>query len=254
MYFDTHAHYDDDRFDEDRDALLAGMPAAGVDLIVNVGCDLASSVQSVELAHTYAHVYAVVGCHPHDTERMQDSDLDAFRTLSRDPKVVGIGEIGLDYHYDNSPREIQKQRFVQQLQLAEELNLPVVIHEREAHGDAMDILRPFLGRVRGEFHCYSGSVEMARELIKAGWYLGFNGTCTFSNAKKPLAVIDYCPMSRILLETDCPYLAPVPRRGRRNDSRNLPYVAETIARIKGISVEEVAARTMENGKNFFGLA
>lgn len=253
MYFDTHAHYDDKRFQKDRDELLQAMPEAGVELIVNVGCDLTSSMQSIQLAKTYDFIYVVVGCHPHDAQDMKDADLAMYRVLAQNPKVVAIGEIGLDYHYDFSPRDVQRLRFAQQLELAEELNMPVVIHEREAHGDCMDILRPYLGRLRGEFHCYSGSVEMAKELVKAGWYLGFNGSCTFENAKKPLAVIDYCPMDRILLETDCPYLTPVPHRGKRNDSRYLPHVAETIARVKGTTVEEVARRTLENGKRFFNI-
>jgi TatD DNase family protein len=253
LYFDTHAHYDDGRFDEDREAVLDSMQEAGVALIVNVGCDLATSESSIRLAQTYDFFYATVGCHPHDAEKMTDDDLDRYRALAQNDKVVAIGEIGLDYHYDLSPRDVQRKRFAQQLDLAVELELPVVIHEREAHGECMDILRPYFGRLRGEFHCYSGAVEMAKELVKAGWYLGFNGSCTFKNARKPLEVIEYCPMDRILLETDCPYLTPVPHRGKRNDSRYLPYVAETIARVKGMTVEDVARRTMENGKRFFAI-
>ncbi len=252
MYFDTHAHYDDERFDADRHELLAMFPEMGVSLVLNPGCDAESSAKAVEYADTYPHVYAAVGWHPHEADSFDEGSARLIRQWCADPKVRAIGEIGLDYYYDFSPRERQREVFRAQMELARELNVPVIIHDREAHGECMEIIREFPD-VRGVFHCYSGSAEMGRQLIDMGWYLSFTGAITFKNARKALETIEICPMDRIMIETDSPYLAPVPHRGKRNDSRELKYVAEKIAEVKGISPEEVARITMENGKRFFGI-
>lgn len=255
MFFDTHAHYDDNAFDTDRAQVLAGIREAGVELVVDVGCDRESSLRAVDLARQEDWIYAAVGTHPSDTAKMTDEDLDLYRQLCKSqPKVVAIGEIGLDYHWDSSPREVQKQRFRDQLDLAAETGKPVIIHERDAHADAMEIVRDYKGRVTGVFHCYSGAVDMAKELVSMGWYLGFTGVITYKNARKALEVLEWAPLSRIFLETDCPYLSPEPNRGRRNDSRNLLYTNRKLAEIKGLSEEETARITMENGKRFFGIS
>ncbi len=254
MFFDTHAHYDDARFDADRAAVLSALPAAGIDLVVNVGCDLTSSLRSVALAHEYPHVYAAVGTHPHDAASLTDGDLAMYRSLlTGDARVRALGEIGLDYHYDFSPREAQRAAFERQLALAAELHVPVIIHSREACEDTMRLVRQYAGRVTGVFHCYAYSCETAKELVSLGWYLSFTGAVTFKNARRALEVIEWAPLRRIMIETDSPYLAPEPHRGHRNDSRYVPLVAETIARVKGLDVETVAQATMENGKNFFGI-
>lgn len=253
MYFDTHAHYDDARFDDDRDELLGKMPKNGVELIVNPGCDEGSSRAAMDFAGRYDFVYAAVGWHPENADSFDGGSLDMLREWAREPKVVAIGEIGLDYYYgDGADRETQKRVFYAQLELARELGLPVIVHDREAHADCFEAVRAFPG-LRGVFHCYSGSAEMARQLLELGWFLSFTGAVTFKNARRALEAIEVCPMDRLMLETDSPYLAPVPHRGHRNDSTLLPFVAETVARVKGLSVEEVAAVTMENGKRFFGI-
>ena len=252
MFFDTHAHYDDARFEEDREELLGKMPEYGVGLVLNPGCGRESSCQAVAFARRYAHVYAAVGWHPQEAEAFdQDSPGDIRRWAAED-KVKAIGEIGLDYYYDGAPKARQQEVFVRQMELAEELGLPVIVHDREAHGDCMDIVRRF-PRVRGVFHCYSGSPEMAGELLERGWYLSFTGAITFKNARRAPETVALCPMDRIMLETDSPYLAPVPMRGKRNDSRLLPYIAQTVAEIKGLAVEEVERVTYENGRRFFGI-
>ncbi len=255
MYFDTHAHYDDRAFDKDREAVLQDIHGAGVAYMVNVGCDLSSSLRSVALARQYDWIYAAVGTHPSDTGKMSDADLSMYRSICRtEKKVVAIGEIGLDYHWDTTAREIQKQRFRQQLDLAIEVNKPVVIHERDAHAEAMQIIREYRGRVTGVFHCYSGALDMAKELIEMGWYLSFTGVITYKNARKALEVLQWLPLDRIMIETDCPYLSPEPNRGRRNDSRNLLYTNARLAEIKGLSPETTAQTTLENGKRFFGIS
>ena len=253
MYFDTHAHYDDEWFDNDREELLASLPGAGVSLVVNAGCDEASSLASIAFAHKYDYFYAAVGWHPHEAKEWTDESADLIRAWANDPKVVAIGEIGLDYHYDLEWKDTQHRVFEAQLCLAEELDLPVIIHDREAHGDCMDILRRH-PNVRGVFHCYSGSAEMAKEILSWGWYLGFNGAITMQGARRALETIAMMPTDRMLLETDCPYLAPMPRTdGRRNDSRKLPQVAAVIAEVCHTTPELVAQVCMENGKRFFEI-
>lgn len=252
MYFDTHAHYDDEAFDADRDELLAGLPARGISLVLNPGADLVSSETAVSLAERHPHVYAAVGVHPHEAGGMVPGDLTRLEAMSRHPKVMAIGEIGLDYFYDHSPRDVQKARFREQMALAEKTGLPAVVHDREAHADCLSILKEF-PRVRGVFHCYSGSLEMARELLNLGWYLSFNGAITFKNARRALEVIRFMPSDRLMLETDAPYLTPVPYRGRRNDSGYLPLVAQAVSHLLNRPVEEIAAITMKNGKYFFNI-
>lgn len=253
MIFDTHAHYDDAAFDGDRDALLASMPENGVGCIVDPGCDLPSSRRALELAHAYPHVYAAVGYHPENCAPYLPEHLEELRAMARDPKTVAIGEIGLDYFWpENPPREHQQAVFRAQLALAEELELPVIVHDREAHGDSLAIVREF-PRVRGVFHCYSGSAEMAKELLRMGWYLGFDGPITYKNNRKTVEAAAVCPMERMLLETDSPYLSPVPMRGKRNDSRNIVYIAGRIGEIKGLDPEEVLRVTWDNARRFYGI-
>ena len=253
MYFDTHAHYDDEKFTEDGERILAALPEAGIALVLNPGCDLASSRTAAALAERWAHVYAAVGIHPEECGGCTDADFEAIRALCALNKVVAVGEIGLDYYWaENPPREFQQAVFRRQLELALELNLPVIIHDRDAHGDSLAIVEEYPA-LRGVFHCFSGSPEMAAELLKRGWYLGFDGPITYKNAKKAPEVIELCPMDRLLLETDSPYLSPVPHRGERNDSRNLPWIAARIAEVKGCTAEDVAAAAMENGKRLFRI-
>ena len=253
MLFDTHAHYDDEAFDPDRELLLESLPQRGVALVVNPGCDLESSRKAVAYAAEYPHVYAAVGIHPENCGGFTPADMDALRQLAQQPKVVAIGEIGLDYYWaENPPRELQQQVLRSQLALARELSLPVIIHDRDAHADTMAIVREFPG-LRGVFHCFAGSVEMARELVDMGWYLSFNGAATFKNARKAPEVIQAVPMDRLMIETDAPYLTPAPYRGRRNDSTYVHLVAEKIARLRDMTPQEVEQATWENGKRFFGI-
>lgn len=252
--FDTHAHYDADAFDADRLELLASMPGRGVELILNPGCDVPSSRAAVELAERFPFVYAAVGVHPEECGGWTGGELEALRELARHPKVRAIGEIGLDYYWEeNPPRELQKEVLHAQLELAEELKLPVIIHDREAHGDCLEIVRAH-PRVTGVYHCYSGSLEDAKVLVKLGWMLSFTGSITFKNARKAPEIIAWLPMDRIMVETDSPYLTPVPYRGKRNDSGYVRLVAEKIAEIKGLDPEEVARITLENGRRFFRIA
>ena len=253
MLFDTHAHYDDERFDGDREALLAGMPEKNVGLIVNPGCDISSSRTAVALAESFDFVYAAVGIHPENCGDFEPGMIDQLRQMAKNPRVVAIGEIGLDYYWaENPPRELQQEVLRRQLRLAEELDLPVIIHDRDAHRDTLEIVREF-PQVRGVFHCFAGSAEMARELIKMGWMLSFNGAVTFKNAKKAPEVIAAVPLEKLMIETDAPYLTPVPHRGERNDSSYVRLVAEKIAQIKGLTPEEVEKATWENGRRFFGV-
>ena len=253
MYFDTHAHYDDEQFDADREPLLELLPDAGVTYVLNPGCDVESSEKAVRMAEKYPHVYAAVGLHPENCGGCTDEDFSAIRMLCENQKVVAIGEIGLDYYWEeNPPAEFQREVFRRQLELALELDLPVIIHDREAHGDCLAIVEEYPG-LRGVFHCFSGSPEMAKVLLKKGWYLGFDGPITYKNSKKAPEVAALCPMDRILIETDSPYLSPGPNRGKRNDSRNLPWIAAKIAEIKGCTTDEVAAAALQNGRKLFGI-
>ena len=253
MLFDTHAHYDDEAFDPDRELLLESLPQRGVALVVNPGCDLESSRKAVAYAAEYPHVYAAVGIHPENCGGFTPADMDALRQLAQQPKVVAIGEIGLDYYWaENPPRELQQQVLRSQLALARELSLPVIIHDRDAHADTMAIVREFPG-LRGVFHCFAGSVEMARELVDMGWYLSFNGAATFKNARKAPEVIRAVPMERLMIETDAPYLTPVPYRGRRNDSTYVHLVAEKIAQLRDMTPAAAEQATWDNGKRFFGI-
>ena len=253
MYFDTHAHYCDKRFDEDRDELLGSMQDAGVSLILNSGSSLRSSKLSLELADKYSFIYASVGVHPHDAKSMTDTTVSELEELLGHPKAVAVGEIGLDYHYDFSPRDVQRNRFCEQLELARRLGKPVIIHEREALRDTLDAVRDY-SDLTGVFHCFSGSWETAKTVLDMGWYLSFTGIITFKNARRAMEVLEKMPADRILLETDCPYLAPDPMRGRRNSSLYLQYTAAKAAEVRGISLDEVASLTMENGKRFFGIS
>ena len=252
MYFDTHAHYDDRAFDEDREALLQGLGEGAVKLIIDPGCDAPSSRRALELAERFPFVYAAVGLHPEELDKYSPESFEEICSMARHPRCVAIGEIGLDYYWDASHKEEQKALFRRQIELALELDKPVIVHDREAHGDCLEIVRDYPG-LRGVFHCYSGSAEMAKELLKLGWYLGFDGPVTYKNARNALEVLELCPMDRMLMETDSPYLSPVPMRGKRNDSSNLKYVAEKIAQVKGISPEQAAAITLDNGCRLFGI-
>ena len=254
MIFDTHAHYDDDAFDEDRDALLAGMREAGVEYIVNIGASMASSERSLQLAKKYPFIYAAVGVHPDEVGELNEEKFEKLREWSMDEKVKAIGEIGLDYYWDKEGHDLQKHWFLRQMELAHERNLPMIVHSREATKDTLDMViaaKPL--ELSGIIHCYSYSVEQAREYLNMGYYLGIGGVLTFKNAKKLKEVAEYAPLSQIVLETDCPYLAPVPFRGKRNDSAKIIHVAEELAAIKQVSVEDVLRVTNENGRKLYGI-
>ena len=250
MYFDTHAHFDDEKFDENRDILIEEMHSNGVDYIINIGADMESSVKSIELAKKYDFIYAAVGVHPHEVENMTEEDINTLRKFTEYEKVVAIGEIGLDYYYDFSSRDKQCYWFERQLDLAAELNMPVSIHSRDAAKETFDIIKNSAVR-KGVIHAYSGSVEMARNYIDMGFYIGVGGVVTFKNAKKLIDVVSFSPMERILLETDSPYLSPVPVRGTVNNSQNLKYIVDKISEIKQISAEKVCEITSQNAKGIF---
>ncbi len=249
--FDTHAHFDDSRFDEDRDELISSLSLKGVSHIVNCGCDLKSSKTTIALSEKYDFIYAAVGVHAHEAQGATEDDLREIEKLYKNEKVVAVGEIGLDYHYDFSPRERQIKIFERQIILANELGLPVIVHDRESHEDTMNLLKKY--RPKGVVHCFSGSVEMAKEVVKLGMYIGLGGAVTFKNAKKPLEVAEYLPMDRILLETDAPYMTPVPFRGQRCDSSHIAYTAEKIAEIKKTDVQELIDICNNNAKTLFGI-
>ena len=253
MLFDTHAHLDDRAFDTDREDLLAGLADRQVALVMNPGCSLESSRNAVAMAERYDWLYAAVGSHPDAADEVNDQVLEEYRKLCKlSGKVKAIGEIGLDYHYEDIPRELQLKAFRAQLELARELDLPVIVHERDAHEDGMALVKEF-STVKGVFHCYSGSAEMARQLVDMGWYIGFTGVLTFKNARKAIETAASIPLERIVLETDCPYMAPEPFRGRRNDPGYLYRMAEKLAEIRGISVEEIHRITTENGKRLYRI-
>ena len=253
MLFDTHAHLDDRAFDADRDILIENLPAAGVGLVMNPGCSLASSRNAAALAEKYPHIYAAVGSHPDAADEVNADVLEEYKKLCKlNPKIKAIGEIGLDYHYEDIPRELQLKAFRAQMQLAKELSLPAIVHERDAHGDGMAVVEEF-PEVTGVFHCYSGSPEMAQWLVSRGWYIGFTGVLTFKNARRAIETAAALPLDRIVLETDCPYMSPEPFRGKRNDPGRLYRMAEKLAEIRGLSVEEIHRITLENGKRLYRI-
>ena len=253
MLFDTHAHMNDEAFDLDRAEILNNLPGQGISLMLNAGCSLASSRECIAMAEQHPYIYASVGSHPDSADEVNDHVLEEYRKLCKlHPKVKAIGEIGLDYHYEDIPRELQKKAFIAQLELARELDMPVIVHERDAHEDGMNIIRQF-PEVTGVFHCYSGSAEMARQLTDLGWYIGFTGVLTFKNARKAIETAQSIPLDRIVIETDCPYMSPEPFRGRRNDPSRVRYVAEKLAQIRGISAEEAMSITFENGKRLYRI-
>ncbi len=254
MIFDTHAHYDDDAFDEDRDDLLSGMKDAGVEYIVNIGASMASSERSIALAEKYPFVYAAVGVHPDEVGELDEDKFLQLRAWADHEKVKAIGEIGLDYYWDKEQHDLQKFWFQRQMELAHEMSLPMIVHSREAAKDTLDMViaaKPL--ELQGIIHCYSYSVEQAREYLNMGYYIGIGGVLTFKNAKKLKEVAEYTPLSQIVLETDCPYLAPTPYRGKRNDSSKIIHVAQELAAIKEMSVEEVLRITNENGRRLYNI-
>jgi len=254
MIFDTHAHYDDDAFDKDRDELLSGMREQNVEYIVNVGASMASSERSLKLAEKYPFVYAAVGVHPDEVGELDAEKFEKLREWTAHEKVKAVGEIGLDYYWDKEKHELQKHWFMRQMELASECNLPMIVHSREAAKDTLDMVIAAKSlNLSGIIHCYSYSVEQAREYLDMGYYIGIGGVLTFKNAKKLKEVAEYAPLSQIVLETDCPYLAPVPFRGKRNDSSKISYVAEELAAIKQIPAEEVLRITNENGRKLYHI-
>lgn len=255
MLFDTHCHLYDAAYDADRPAVLERARAAGIGRMLCPATDRQSSEACVELARHYDGIYAAVGIHPQEAGRVQPGDIEAIRRMAeQEPFVVAIGEVGLDYHYDTLARDTQKEIFIEMIGLARDLDLPIDIHDREAHGDTMEILRRYGKGLRGVFHCYSGSLEMTTELIRMGFYFGFTGTVVFPNSKRAKQVASRIPMERILIETDSPYLTPPPYRGRRNEPAYVRYVAEEIARLRGLDVEYVTSQTTANGLQVFGIA
>ncbi len=254
MLIDSHAHLDDKRFDIDREKIIKNMENDGIEIILHPAADMTSSVKAVNTAQENKNIYAAVGFHPHNAKEMDQDSLEIIKSLAKKEKVIAIGEIGLDYHYDNSPRDIQKKWFVQQIRLAKKLNLPFIVHDREAHGDILKILKEEnYDGMRGIIHCYSGSYEMALEFIKLGFLISIAGPVTFKNSKKVKEVVKKLPLKHLLIETDSPYLAPEPKRGRRNEPAYVRYVASQIGEIKGIPFNKVAEATSENFINFFNL-
>ena len=253
MLFDTHAHLDDRAFDADRQELLESLPGQGLALVMNPGCSLASSRNVDQLTRQYPWLYGAVGSHPDAADEVNAAVIEEYRRIcAENKKIKAIGEIGLDYHYEDIPRQLQQQAFRMQMALAQELNLPAIVHERDAHADGMAIVEEF-PTVGGVFHCYSGSLEMAKWLIDRGWYIGFTGVLTFKNARKALEVAEHIPLDRIVLETDCPYMAPEPFRGKRNHPGYLYRMAERLAQLRGLSVEEIHHITTENGKRLYRI-
>ncbi len=254
MIIDSHAHLDDKRFDDDRDRVIKRCIEDGITHIINAGADMASSKKAVELADNNDIIYASVGVHPHDAGRVGNDYLDTLALWARHPKVVAIGEIGLDYYRDLSPRDVQRKRFIEQIKLAHELDMPIIVHDRDAHGDTMDILKSHRDYIKaGVMHCFSGSLEMAKECIKLGFYISFAGPVTFTNARKLVDAAYGVPLDKILVETDCPYLTPQPHRGKRNYPGYVKLVIDRIARIKGMEFEEVADATAKNALDLFGI-
>lgn len=255
MLIDSHAHLDDEKFDKDRDEVIKSFKENNLELVINVGADLESSKKAVQLSKEYDSIYAAVGVHPHDASEIDSNTLDVLRELSKEEKVIAIGEIGLDYYYDNSPRDLQKEWFRKQIKLAKDLDLPIVVHSRDASKDVFDIISEESegGKLRGVIHCFSESVEMAYEYIKLGFYISLGGPVTFKNARVPKQVAKEVPLENLLIETDSPYLTPEPHRGKRNEPKNVRYVAETIANLKEISYERLKKTTNENTKRLFNI-
>lgn len=254
MLIDSHVHLDDIKFDGDRHILIENFKNNNIELVINIGADLKSSVASVDLANKYSNIYAAIGVHPHSAKEVNTMVMEQLKELALNEKVIAIGEIGLDYYYDNSPRDIQRKWFIEQLKLAKELDLPVIIHTRDAMGETFDILKNNQnGNVRGVLHCYSGSLEMALEYIKMGFYISLGGPVTFKNARLVREVAEAVPLDKLLIETDCPYLTPEPYRGKRNEPVYVKYVAEKIAEVKKISYDELVKATNRNTKKLFGI-
>lgn len=252
MFFDTHTHLDDEKFDTDRDELIASFKDEGLTLAVNIGANIKTSKNSIALAEKYDFIYASVGVHPNDTGDMNDSDLAQLEEMTKHPRVVAIGEIGLDYHYDEPEPEIQKIWFEKQLRLAQKLNMPYIVHDRDAHADVLEIIKK-VGYFNGVMHCFSGSSEFARQVTDLGMYVSIAGTVTFKNAPKIQEVAKTVPLDKLLIETDSPYLTPEPYRGKRNNSGYVKYTAAKIAELRGMDDAEVAKITMENGKRFYNI-
>lgn len=249
--FDTHAHYDDEKFDEDRKSLLESLPSKGVVNIINCGCDLQSSLKSIEFTEKYDYFYCAVGIHPSNITDASYEELDKIKELYRRDKCVAVGEIGLEYHYDFVPKDLQLDIFEKQLRLANELDLPVIVHDREAHEDTINILKKY--KPKGVVHCFSGSVEMAKEVLKLGMYIGLGGAVTFKNARKPLEIAEYLPSDRLLLETDCPYMSPVPFRGQRNSSDLIAFSAKKIAEVRNTDTQQLINIAAENAHRLFKI-
>lgn len=249
--FDTHAHYDDEKFNEDRDELLKALPSLGIETVINCSCDLKSSKIGIEFTKKYDYFYCAVGIHPHEAEDATIDQLDEIRQLAAYEKCVAIGEIGLDYHYDFSPRDLQIEYFEKQIILAKELDMPIIVHDREAHEDTLNLLKKYMPK--GVVHCYSGSLESAKEIINLGMYIGIGGAVTFKNAKKPVEVAANIPLDRLLLETDCPYMSPVPFRGKRCSSQLIPYTAEKIAEVRNTTAQCIIDAANANAKQLFGI-
>jgi len=252
MYFESHAHYDDEKFDGDRFELLDKLNNAGIDYIINVGADMDSSLKSIELSKKYPYIYAAVGIHPHDAENMKDDDIYTLEKYCENKKVVAVGEIGLDYYYDFSPREKQRQCFEKQLRLARKVDKPVIIHSRQAAQECFDIIKSS-GVTRGVIHAFSGSLQMAKDYINMGFLIGVGGIVTFKDSKKLKEVVENIPIDKILIETDSPYLSPVPNRGKRNNSQNLIYIVKEIAHIKQINEDFVSEKTKKNAMSLFAI-
>ncbi len=254
MFFDTHAHINDERFDEDRDLVISRARESGIEYILNPGADLKTSIAAVNIANQNEKIYAAVGVHPHDVKDINEETIQELKKLSENKKVVAIGEIGLDYYYDNSPRDEQRKWFKRQIELAKEVNLPIIIHDRDAHKETFDILKEYdVGSTGCVMHCYASSVEMAKEYIKMGIYISIAGPVTFKNAKKTYEVAKEIPLEYLLVETDSPYLTPTPYRGKRNESAYVKLVAQKIAEAKGITLEELAHQTTLNAKKIFNI-
>lgn len=254
MFIDSHAHLDDERFDDDRETVIKNLKTDQIDIVINIGADIASSKSTLNLAQTYDNIYSVVGVHPHSVSELVGVGLDEIEKLARDEKTVAIGEIGLDYYYENSPKQLQKEYFIEQIRLAKKLDLPIVIHSREAVKDTLDIIKSEKSsNLRGVMHCFSSSVEIAKEYVKLGFYIAIGGVVTFKNARVTKEVAKYVPLESLLIETDCPYLAPEPFRGKRNEPKYIKYTAEEIAKIKEVDLEEIAKITSANAKKLFEI-